>query len=118
VFLVGYIGASARPMAAFSGFYESHEPPPLVNARGIVLPHCNGHQNGQLRGYILHHSFVYCDHGGRRGDTERVVARWQRPVASDAAMDMLHRAMPHALLQRLRRTIKMACHRGTFARCR
>jgi len=30
------IGASARPMVSFSGFYESLKPPPLGNARGIV----------------------------------------------------------------------------------
>ena len=33
---IGNIRASARPMAAFSGFYESHEPPPLSNVRGIT----------------------------------------------------------------------------------
>ncbi len=37
-------------MVAFSGFYESHEPPPLGDARSIVLPHRNGHQNGQQVG--------------------------------------------------------------------
>ena len=26
-------------MVAFSGFYESHEPPPLGNAHSIELPH-------------------------------------------------------------------------------
>jgi len=46
------IGASARPMVAFSGFYESHEPPPLGDASGIVPPHCHGHQNDQQSGYI------------------------------------------------------------------
>jgi hypothetical protein len=39
-------------MAAFSGFYVSHEPPPSGNARGIVPLHRDGHQNGQQRGYI------------------------------------------------------------------
>ena len=67
------------------------------------------------RGYILHHHFVDCFHGGRRGDTERVVTRWQRPVASGGALDMLHQAMPRALLQRLRMTIEMTCDGGTFA---
>ena len=33
------IGASARPMAALIGFYESHEPPPSGDARGLVPPH-------------------------------------------------------------------------------
>ena len=39
-------------MVAFGGFYESHEPPPLGNARGIVPLHCNGYLNGQQSGYI------------------------------------------------------------------
>jgi len=69
------IGASARLMAALSGFYESHEPPPSGNARGIVLAHRNGHQNIQQSGYILHNRFVDCRPGGRRGNTERVVIR-------------------------------------------
>ena len=41
------IRASARPMAAFSGFYESHGPTPLGNARGIVPERRHGHRNGQ-----------------------------------------------------------------------
>ena len=113
------IEVSARPMAAFSGFYESHEPPPSGNMRGIVPPHRNGHRNGQQSWYILHRRFVDCRPGGHRGDTEQVVARWQRPVASYVALDiMLHQAMPHASLQRFRMTIEMACSGGTFARRR
>ena len=64
-----------------------------VVARGIVPPHRDGHQNGhQESGYISHCCccFVcYCP-GGCRSDTEQVVARWWRPVASSAALDMLH----------------------------
>jgi hypothetical protein len=115
---IGNIGASAHPMAAFSGYYESHEAPPSGNVRGIVPLHRDGHRNGQQRGYILHRRFVDCRHGGRRGDTEpeQLVARWQRPVASNVALDMLHHAMPRTLLQRLHMTIKMACNGGTFSR--
>jgi hypothetical protein len=29
-------------MAAFSGFYESHKPLPLGDARGIIPPHRDG----------------------------------------------------------------------------
>jgi hypothetical protein len=72
-------------------FYESHEPPPSGNGRGIVPPHCDGHRNGQQRGYILHCRFGDCCHGGRRGNTERVVTRWQRPVASNVALDFVRR---------------------------
>jgi hypothetical protein len=104
-------------MAAFSGFYDSHELPPSGDAGGIVPLHRDGHQNSQQRGYILHCRCVDCRHGGRRGDTERGVTRWQHPVASFVALDMLHRAMPRASLQSLRMTIKMACDGGTFARC-
>ena len=57
---VGNIGASARPMVVFSGFYESHEPPPSGDARGIVLAHCNGHQHGQQSGYMFHYRCVDC----------------------------------------------------------
>jgi len=113
------IGGSACPMAAFSGFYESHEAPPSGDARGIVPPHCDGHQNGQQSGYILHLRFILCCHpGSRRGDMERVVARWRRPVASGKALVMLHRAMPHVPHQRLRMAIEMACDGGAFVRCR
>jgi hypothetical protein len=53
-------------MAAFSGFYEINEPPPLGDGRGIVLvpAHPNGHQNGQQSGHILHLCFVCCCSGG------------------------------------------------------
>ena len=37
-------------MAAFSGFYESHEPPPSGDARGILPLHRDGHQNGHKEG--------------------------------------------------------------------
>ena len=40
-------------MVAFSGFYESHEPPPSGDARGIAPPHRDGHQNGQQSGYMF-----------------------------------------------------------------
>ena len=39
-------------MVAFSGFYESHIPPPSGDASGIVLPHRDGYRNGQQSGYI------------------------------------------------------------------
>jgi len=68
------IGASAGPMAAFSGFYESHEPPSLGDVLGILPPHRDGRRNGQQSGYILHCRFVDCCPGGHWGDTERVVA--------------------------------------------
>jgi len=61
-------------MAAFSGFFESHGPPPSGNVLGIVLPHCNGHRNSQQSWYILHHRFIDCCPGGPHDDTEQRVA--------------------------------------------
>jgi hypothetical protein len=63
---------------------------------------------------MLHRGFVCCCHGGRRGDTEGVVARWQHPVASGVALDMMHGAMPHVLRQRLRIAIEMSSDGGAF----
>jgi hypothetical protein len=40
-----------------------------------------------------------CCPGGRWGNTEQVVARWRRPVASRVAVDMLHQAMPSVSLR-------------------
>jgi len=80
------IGASAHPMAAFSGFYESHEPPPSGDARGIVPAHGDVHRNSQQSGFILHRRTVCCRPGRRQGNMERVVARWRRLVASIKAL--------------------------------
>ena len=113
------IGASACPMAAFSGFYESYEPPPSGDGRGIVLAHRDGHHNGRQTGHILHLRFVCCCPGGRRGDTEPVVARWRRPMASGEALVMLHRAMRSVLHRRTTMAIEMARDGGAFVcRCR
>jgi len=109
---------SARLMAVFIGFNESHKPPPSGDAWGIVPPHCHGHRNGHQSGYMLHHCFVDCCPGGCRGNTERLVARWRLPVASDVALVMLHQVMPHVLLQCLRMAIEMASDGGAFVRCR
>ena len=40
-------------MVAFSGFYESHEPPPSGDTWGIAPPHRDDHQNGQQSGYMF-----------------------------------------------------------------
>ena len=104
-------------MAAFSGFYESHGPIPSCDARGIVPAHRHGHHNGQQSGHILHRRFVFCRPGGRRGDTERVVARWRHLVAFMKALDLLHQAMLTVFHRRTAMAIEMACDGGTFVRC-
>jgi len=112
------IGASARPMVAFSGFYESHKPPPSGDARGIVPAHRDGHRNSQQSGFILHRRTVCCRPGGRRGNTERVVARWRRLVASIKALDLLHRAMRAVSHHRTAMAIEIASDGGAFVRRR
>jgi len=102
-------------MAVFSGLYESPGPPPSGNARGIVPPHRDDHRNGHQSGQ---NRCVDCRPGGRRGDTERVVARWRRPVASGKALVMLHRAMRSVSHRRTAMTIEMARDGGTFVRRR
>jgi hypothetical protein len=55
---------------------------------------------------------------GRRGDTEQVVARWRRPVASSEALVMLHWVMSSVLHRHTAMAIEIACNGGAFVRCR
>ncbi len=54
-----------------------------------------------------------CYPGSRWGNTEQVVTRWQRPVASRVALDMLHWAMCFVLQRQIAVAIKMANVGGT-----
>jgi hypothetical protein len=55
-----------------------------------------------------------CCSGSRWGDTEQVVTRWQRPVASKVALDMPHWAMPSVLLWHIRKAFKTGRNGGAF----
>ncbi len=66
-----------------------------------------------LLGTFFHHHFVCCCPGGRWGNTEQVVARWQHPVASGVALDMLHWATCFLLHRQTAMAIKMANNGGT-----
>ena len=105
-------------MAVFSGLYESPGPPPSGDARGIVPPHRNGHRNGHQRGGHVAHRCVGCVPGGRRGNTEQVVARWQSLVAFMKALDLLHRAMRSVFHWRTAMAIEMTRDGGAFVRRR
>jgi hypothetical protein len=107
-------------MVALSGFYESRKPPPLGEARSIVPPHRDGHQNGQQCGYMLmlQYRCVDCCPGGCRGDTERVIAQWQRPVASCEALVMLYWAMRSVLHRRTAMAVEISRNGGAFVRRR
>jgi hypothetical protein len=69
-------------------------------------------------GVFIHCCVVDCRPGVRGSNTEQVVAQWRRLVASDMALNILHRAMLHESLQCLRMAIKMACSGGAFVLCR
>ena len=77
-------------MVAFSGFYESHEPPPSVDARYSTAA-SRWPSKRQQSGYIMHHCWVDCRPGGRLGITEWVVARWRRFMAFIKATKRHHR---------------------------
>jgi hypothetical protein len=62
----------------------------------------------------LHYRCVDCRPGGRRGDTERVVARWRRSVASGEALIMLHWAMRSVSHRRTAMAIEMTRNGCTF----
>jgi hypothetical protein len=47
------------------------------------------------------------DHGGRRGDVMRALARWRHPVAPSEALDVLHRSICPALYRRIPMAIKI-----------
>ena len=95
-------------MVAFSGFYESHGPPPSGDASGIVPPHRHGFKMTSKGGGHFAHRCVDCRPGGRWGDTEQVVARWQSLVAFMKALDHLHQAMRSVSHRRTAMAIKMA----------
>ena len=54
------------------------------------------------------HRCVDCVPGGRRGDTEQVVARWWSLVAFIKALDLLNREMRSVLHRRTAMAIEMA----------
>jgi hypothetical protein len=78
----------------FSGFYESHKPNLLHRAMRMVLYRriataieMASKGGGML---LIAHRCVDCVPGGRRGDTEQVVARWRSLVAFMKALDLLN----------------------------
>ena len=68
-------------------------------------------------GHVAHRC-VDCVPGGRRGNTEQVVARWQSFVAFMNALDLLHRAICSVFHWRTAMAIEMARDGGAFVRCR
>ena len=54
------------------------------------------------------------DHGVLWGNMGQIVARWRRPVASRAALDLLYWAMRSAPYRLIRMAIEMAREAGQF----
>jgi hypothetical protein len=52
--------------------------------------------------------------GGRRGNTQRILAQWRLPVAYTKALNLLHWSMHSTLPRRIRRAIKTASKGGAF----
>ena len=77
-------------------------------------PHHDGLHIGQQSGYVFHYC---CVAGGRRGDTEQVVAQWRHLVAFMKALDFIHWAMNAVLPHRTAMAIKMACNGDAFVLC-
>ncbi len=67
-------------------------------------------------GVLFDCCFVDCCPDRRWGDTEQVVARFQRPVASGVAVDMRHQAMLSVSLQRTPVAVETAGGQGAFVR--
>ena len=67
-------------------------------------------------GHVAHRC-VDCVLGGRRGDTERVVARWRSLVAFMKALDLLNWEMRLVVHRRIAMSIEMARDGGAYV-CR
>ena len=67
---------------------------------------------------LIAHRCVDCVPGGRGGNTEQVVARWQSLVAFMKALDLLHWEMHSVFHWRTAMDIKMARDGGAFVRRR
>jgi hypothetical protein len=63
---------------------------------------------------VLGVSFKLDDHGSCRGDTAQALNRWQHPVASSEALDVLHQAICPALYRCIAMTINIASNLPTF----
>ena len=70
------------------------------------------------RGGHVAHLCVDCVPGGRRGNTEQVVAPWQSLVAFMKVLDLLHRVMRYVSHRRTAMAIEMIRDGGAFVRRR
>jgi len=58
--------------------------------------------------------FKFINHDGRRGNTAQALARWQHPVASSEALDVLHWAMRPASYRCITMAIEIVVNLPAF----
>jgi hypothetical protein len=56
----------------------------------------------------------FVDHGGHRSNTTQALARWQHPVASSEALDVLYQAMRPASYRCIAMAIEIASDLPSF----
>ncbi len=93
-----------RPVASSEALDLLHQVMHAVTYRRIAM----AIKMASFAGIFVDCCLYACCPGSRWSDTEQVVTRCWRPVASGVAVDMPHRAMPPVLLWRTAVAIKMA----------
>jgi hypothetical protein len=93
-----------RPVASSEALDLLHRAMRVVTYRCIAM----AIKTASFVGVFVDCCLFACCPGGCWGNTERVVARCRRPVASGVALDMLHRVMRFVLRRRTAVASKMA----------
>ncbi len=104
---MAYIGCHTRPEASTSGFLDSPGPPLSVDVLGYRPAHQQGQQNGRQVWYFFTVFLWHSNPLSVRGNTARILARWQRPVASREALNTLYRDILAVSCQRMNLSIEM-----------
>ncbi len=108
------IAHNTRPVVSTSGFCCSPGLPLSGDACGIVPAHHHGHRNGRQVWCSFCCFFLACNPIVRRDDTEQILTQWWRPVASNEALDPLHRAMYMALHRRIIAAVETSRNGGVL----
>ncbi len=98
-----------HPVASSEAMDHLHQVMSAVTYRHIAM----AIETASFVGVFVDCCLFACCPGGRWGDTEWVLARCRRPVASGVALDMLHWVMCFVLHQRTAMAIEMADGGGT-----
>jgi hypothetical protein len=99
-----------RPVASSEALDLLHQAIQAVTYRHIAM----AIETASFVGVFVDCCLIACCPGCRWGNTECVVAQWQRPVASRVALDMLHWAIRFVLHRRTAMAIETDGRQGTF----